>query len=254
MKKLKSILLLALMSLVFVSCGGNDPLKSQVSGIQSQIPFKITEWATVSEVQYSDGMLALGITINETDIVTMDKIEKNSKEVTAALANFIFGTKGSLNALAPSIKQTNAAITVKITGSNSKKTVEGTISAADAAKYADAASPLTTLQTRLSMDNLTTPYEINDFVKQDARSIDGDNVVFTLLIKGSSYDGKLSAKELKKFVVSIFTDPTDPVSDYPTLLLGAKKSAKWVYKNEDTGAELSTVIPVEELSDLQKKE
>nr|MBP7473557.1 hypothetical protein [Prevotella sp.] len=256
MKNIKSFLLLALLSIIMVSCGGNDPLKTQVDAINSkgQIPYQITEWATVSELQYNEGMLAIGITINETDLVTIDKIQKNSKDVTAALANFIFGTKGSLNSLAPLIKQTKSAISIKLTGSNSKKTVEETISPAEAAKFAAATTPDVALKTRLAMDNLTTPYDVNDFVKQDARTLDGDKMVFTLLVKSSSFDGKLSGKELKKFLISIFTDPTDPVSDYPALLVAAKKGAKWIYKNEDSGAQLTSEFTVDELSGLQKKE
>lgn len=251
MKNLKSLLLMLVATVFMTSCGGGDPLKPVVDGLASQLPFPVTQWTKVSGLESGEGKLDVNLTVTENDLLTIDNIQKGGDAVGKALGSTLFAEGGPLNkALAALMKENNTAVTLKLKGSASGKTYEAKIAAADVAKFAGAYAPEEKLNNRIVLDNLTCPYEVNDAVQEAARSIDGDNVVFTLLIKGSSYDGKLSNKELKDFVTCIFTDPSDGVSDYIALCQAANKGAKWIYKNADTGAQLTSTFTVDELKKL----
>lgn len=253
MKKIKWLFSFLTSVLLLIGCGGQNVLQQQLVGIKEQMPFKITEWATVSDIGYADNTLTVNITVSEGEQLTMARFKENSADITKALGDFIFGSKGSLHSLAPAIKATNTAVCLKLIGSSSKETVECKVPAAEAARWADGTSALEQLQTRITMDNLTIPYDVNEFLKHAPRTIEGDDVVITLLVKGSSFDKNLSSKELKKFFTEIFTDPTDGVSDYAALCIAAGKKAKWVYKNESSGAQLTYTFGLEELKQIAEQ-
>lgn len=252
MKNIKSLLMLALMSIVFASCN-NDPLQAGVEALKGSMPVALGEGQSINDLSYEAGNLTLNVTLPDENN-NFEAIQKDGQSIATAIAYFVFGDKGALNTLTPLVKDANAGITIKFTGATTKKSFEGKIAAADAAKLAEAPSADVVLANKIAIDNLSGPYDVNDdgSIKVAPTAIDGDNVVYTLNVDNAKFDGKLSAKELKSFFVNVFTDPTiDAVSGELDLVKAAGKGAKWIYKNADNGKELTSTFSAEEVKALK---
>jgi len=245
--------MLALMSIALVGCN-SDPLKAGVEALKGSLPVKLGEIATIDDINSAEGVVTLNVSVAEAEGSDFDALSKDSKNITNGIAYLVLGNKGALNSLASLIKEANAGVNIKFTGANSKKSFEGKLAAAEAAKLVETPSADMALANKIAIDNLGGPYDVNEDgdIKTGLTAIDGDNVVYTLNVSPAKFDGKLDVKELKKFFTGVFTDPTIAgVSDELELVKAANKGAKWIYKNVESGKELTFTFTAEEVKALE---
>lgn len=259
-KKLKSLMLMIIASLAFVSCNEQKKeLKEQIEKFKNECPVPLGDLGSINSASFDGETVEMDFAINET-FAPISSLSDHQQEMKEVLAMSL--TKDSSRELIDLIISTNCSFKTLFVGSQSGQKCEFSFTANELGTAIEKFSNMNDKQKLIiSMvmgSKIKLPLAVDDITKLVGLSLTADALIYKFEIKDSEVGQDLSSSTsfMKYMVLSQMANSTktgmvgERNRQFYQALVDCKQGLEYEYHELNTGNKITFRISTDEMKDV----